>query len=259
MALAPAHWVALGMQVPMQDAMLFVTEHTPLQGVEVPQPPVALQSAMPPLLHSDSPGAQLPVQLPLTHVWWLQGVAVPHIPVSLHFWTPLFEHWVEAGMHVPQEPGSRQMGVGAAQVVWTTQSPLLSQLWMEGPRQRVSPGPQDPPHVPERQVLWGGQGFVGRRHWTQVFVEGSQTPASPQSTPSQGPASTPPSDPPLPPPPVDAVLVVPPEPVIVAVEVVPPPTPKPPYCGKPHDAKTATKVTTNAAEIKRKDRTIALG
>jgi hypothetical protein len=98
------------------------------------------------------------------------------------------------------------------------------------------------------------------------LLEGSQTPASPQSTPVQGTlASTAPSDPPSDPPPplppeLDVLLlvVVPPEPVMVALVVlaVEPPALKPPYCGKPHDAEAAIKVKANAAATKRKDRTI---
>jgi hypothetical protein len=257
--------VEFGEQTPVQEAVVPVCVHTSVQGVVVPQLPWASQSCTPPLLHCDWLGAHVPAQpRPVTQVWLVHAVAPPQVPVSLQIWELLPTHWIEWGMQAAQVPGSRQTAVGAAQVVCVVQLPVLSHDWMALPRQRVWPGPQAPPQLPPRQVWFMGQGKFGRRHSTHVLVAGLQTPASPHSTPVQGPASTAPSEPPSepPPPPVlEVLLVVPPVPVIImlVVVLVDPPELKPPYWGKPHDAKTPIKVTTNAADTKRKERTIVEG
>jgi hypothetical protein len=38
------------------------------------------------------PGAQTPVQAPLTHVWLLHATAVPQVPLAVQVCTPLPEH-----------------------------------------------------------------------------------------------------------------------------------------------------------------------
>jgi hypothetical protein len=87
----------------------------------------------------------------------------------------------------------------------------------------------------ESQKLPAGHGAEGSTQPTQVFVAGSQTPPSGQSQPAASPPG-PPSG--FPEPPVPVAF-----PVLAA---------KPPYWGKPHEAKTATTIATSATDTTRK-------
>ena len=53
--------------------------------------------------HWVAPGVQLPVQVPLTHAWFVQGCAVPHAPLASQVCTPLpvEAHFVLPGTHTP--------------------------------------------------------------------------------------------------------------------------------------------------------------
>jgi hypothetical protein len=52
--------------------------------------------------HCVDPGAQTPVQAPITQADRVHAAAVPHIPVGLHVCTPLPEHCVVPGVHDPE-------------------------------------------------------------------------------------------------------------------------------------------------------------
>jgi hypothetical protein len=76
-----------------------------VQGVALPQAPLALQVATPLPEHSTEPGLQTPTQPPCTQARLPQSIAVPHCPFGVHVWTPLPEHWVVPGTHRDPESG----------------------------------------------------------------------------------------------------------------------------------------------------------
>ncbi len=51
--------------------------------------------------HCTSVGAHTPVHVPLTQVVWPQSMAVPQLPVPSQISTPLPEHVLAPGLHVP--------------------------------------------------------------------------------------------------------------------------------------------------------------
>jgi hypothetical protein len=223
----PAHWLVPGVHEPVHAAVLPIIVHTELvQGVVAPHMPVASQFCTPLALHWVSSGAHEPVHVAPMHVWCKQGTREPQAPVSSQVCTPLFRQRVSFGLQATQLP-SRHTPIEPVHVVCVDQLPLPSQVWMDGPRHRVCPGPHCPVQVPCTQVLSAGQGLEGRRHCTQAFVDGSQTPPAPVHAAGQvASASEPPSIPP---------------PVLPVPAVPAPPVSKPPYVGKPHAEKTTNR------------------
>jgi hypothetical protein len=51
--------------------------------------------------HCAAPGAQTPVQAPLTQAWLVHAAAVPHVPLAVHVWTPFPEQVVCPGAQTP--------------------------------------------------------------------------------------------------------------------------------------------------------------
>jgi hypothetical protein len=168
---------------------------------------------VPVVSHCVSVGAQTPEHIPLRQVSCEQGTAAPQVfPSALHVWTAfaLGTHCVSIGLHVPHPP-SKHTSMGAVHIVCVAQLPEVSQVWMALPRQRAWVGPHTPPHCPLMQVWSAGQGVVGRRHCTQVLVDGSHTPLSGHDAGQWGASGS-------------GLLVV----TVVVVPPPVPPVPKPP-------------------------------
>jgi hypothetical protein len=100
--------------------------------VSVPQWPQATGSVC--------PGAHVPTQAPLTHVWLVHGTGVPHCPPPLHVWTPLPEHcfWVGVQEPVQTPPTHVPLAQGPGAPYWP-QPPHVSR---SAPEHDAEPGVQ---------------------------------------------------------------------------------------------------------------------
>jgi hypothetical protein len=81
------------------------------------------------------PGAQTPVQAPLTHVWLLHGDAVPQAPAEVQVWTPLPEQFFWPGAQTPLHTPATH--VWLEQAVAPPKVPFDWQVWTLLPEQAV--------------------------------------------------------------------------------------------------------------------------
>jgi hypothetical protein len=113
--------------------------------------PLAVHVWMPLPEHCTWPGAQMPVHVPLTHVWFAHAVPAVHVPVALQVcgWLEP-EQLVCPGAHTPLHAPLTHVWLLQATAV--PQVPVELQVSTPLPEHVVCPGAHTPEHTPFTHV-----------------------------------------------------------------------------------------------------------
>lgn len=97
-----------------------------------------------------APGAQTPVQTPLTHAWLVQATGAPHVPEELHVCTPLPEHILLPAVQTPSHLPDTH--VAEPQETAVPHAPLVSQVCTPPGEHCAVPGSHTPVQAPPTQA-----------------------------------------------------------------------------------------------------------